>query len=105
MKATSWSGSESSRREQGICRPPAHKPDKTPRFIVQAGTPCSIRPVTDPTWQGYRTRKTVGFDRYESLCDGCYVFRLDGYLMLIGKEKVQCNTAEPRFPRSRGKRR
>lgn len=88
IRASSWTGSENSRKEQGVCLPPAHPPNTTPRFSVKQGTTCAVTPVSCERWRWYVTTKELGFERYERFVDWHYEFRLEGWLMRVHCSRV-----------------
>lgn len=89
MHATSWTGSETQRREQGGCKPPTAPPNTTPRYTIQAKTPCQIRRVTETKWQSYVTRGTTHYDRCEGKPRSFLIFRLEGYQIRVLARRVQ----------------
>lgn len=89
VRATSWSGSERERREQGVCLPPSKPPSKQSRFFIPRGVSCAVRRVEESEWRGHVTTADHGFDRYERYDDGYYEFRLKGWLMLVRSKYVR----------------
>lgn len=89
----SWTGSEHARKEQGTCRPPAHAPNKTPRFVIPAGVRALIRRVDEDQYRNYKTTKERGFDRYEfyDRKQKLYTFRDQGYQLAVKAVYVKHN--------------
>jgi hypothetical protein len=48
-----------------VCLPPARPPVVLPRFLVRAGTPCEVTPVSRIGWRPHTTTRDAGFERYE----------------------------------------
>ena len=83
IREASWTGSESARKEQGLCLPPCREPNKTPRFVVPAGTKCQVSKVSPLRWSAHITRRELGFERYEKSGGGTVTFREQGYLVRV----------------------
>lgn len=88
VRATSWSGSEDSRREQGVCLPPKRQADKTPRFSIEVGSRCQVAKVITGDYFPYTTKTQIGFERFERYRDGVYTFRQDEYLVKVHRSNV-----------------
>lgn len=92
-RASSWSGSENRRREQGVCLPPTVAPNTTPRFLVPAGSKCAVSRISKLDWQPYTTVQDIGFERFERFEQGesgnFYEFRFEGWLMLVRWDLVR----------------
>ncbi len=86
----SWTGSEQQRREQGICMPPAHPPNKTPKFSIPKGTKVFVCRVDDlhQQWQEHRTREDLGFGGCERYQHWQYIFRHIGWFIRVPKAWV-----------------
>ena len=89
-RATSWSGSEDQRRPQGVCLPPARPPVVVPRFLIRAGTPCEITPLSRIGWRPYTTTREAPFERFESYDrkTKTYQFRDRGWLLRVHRRRV-----------------
>lgn len=61
------------------------------RFEIPAGTLLSVCKVTDVAkrWRAHTTRRRLSFERYEHNVSGAYVFREQGWLILVKGTKVQ----------------
>jgi hypothetical protein len=99
QRMASWAGSEELRREQGVCRPPVSEPFRVPRFTIQAGQRCHIKPVEAMDWRPYKTTKPLGFDRYEAKDGKQLIFRDQGYQLRIAPHLVRCNVTVHKRPR------
>jgi hypothetical protein len=90
VRQQSWTGSEDQRRPQGICLPPTRPPNRTPRYLVPADTPCAVTPLSHLRWRPHRTTKDRGFEKYERYRRErrTYEFRLEGWLMEIEARRV-----------------
>lgn len=68
-------------------------PDLFPRWRheIPAGTLLSVCKVTDSAqrWRAHRTRRNLSFERYETLNSGAYVFREQGWFVLVKGTKVK----------------
>lgn len=89
---TSWTGIESQRREQGTCAAPRHEPNTIARFTIPASVPREIQRISETNWRPFRTRRELGFNRYESAKDGYVVFREEGYLIRVAWRFIRRNT-------------
>lgn len=87
-RTSSWTGSESRRREQGACRPPTAPINQTPRYLVPAGVCGFYRRADEPQWRPWTTTCANGFERFEHIEDGCPVFRSGGYLLKVDGQAV-----------------
>lgn len=87
-----WTGSSRQRREQGLCLPPANKPNKTARFVIPAGTSVNIASVMNSRWFAYETRIDLEFSRFEQRKNGFYYFRHLGWLIRVPKHLTRQNT-------------
>ena len=85
---TSWTGSERQRREQGVCRPPKHKPNTTPRFMVRAGTRVEVRRADRNRWFEYVTQRDLRFERRLRYADYHYFFREGAYELRVHRSRV-----------------
>jgi hypothetical protein len=92
---SSWSGSESHRREQGSCRPPQTAPNLVAHFCIAKDTPCQIRRVSETKWRSFRTRRDLGFDHYEFNDCGSMVFRDNGYQIRVPLYRVVSTQKKP----------
>lgn len=88
-RATSWSGSERGRREQGVCLPPSRPSNRASRFTVPRGVRCLVRRVSGVEWRDHVTAHDCGFDRYETFADFHYEFRLKGWIMRVNCRHVK----------------
>ena len=84
----SWSGSENQRREQGVCRPPTHEPNTTPRFFIPAGTQVAVRRADRTEWQGYVTKRDLGFGKHSRYDNRHYFFREGAYELKVHRSRV-----------------
>ena len=94
VRQTSWSGSESQRRSQGTCSSNGYRPCvRPPRYVIEAGTPVKVRPLSGPgskTWRPYVTKRTLTFDhpthrigrRELVFHEAGYAIRIDDYLCI-----------------------
>jgi hypothetical protein len=89
--ATSWSGSEELRRPQGVCLPPTRPPVSVPRFLIRAGTACSVSRVSPLRWRPHITTMDVGLERFERYDRDrkVYEFRHLGWLLRVHRRHVQ----------------
>lgn len=66
--------------------------DKTPRFLVKAGTTVAVSHVENLEWTEYVTKKDAGFEKYERYqsdeAGKFYEFRSKGWLMLVHRRNV-----------------
>jgi hypothetical protein len=86
---SSWTGSESQRRPQGLCLPPTTTANETPRFLIRAGTMVSVQRFNESmSWYGHMTRMDIGFERWEGREDGQFTFRHEGYFIRVPSRKV-----------------
>jgi hypothetical protein len=78
----------------GLCRgeqqfPPRTKPPrKVPRFLIPAGTPCTVTPVSVTRRRPHRTKVDLGFERFESYRAGDYTFRHLGWFLQVHRRHV-----------------
>jgi hypothetical protein len=82
-RESSWSGSEQHRKPQGICLPPEKPPNRTPRYLVRAGTPCLVTKITPLRHRSHITKIDLGFERHEGYKDQCYTFRHLGFIVAV----------------------
>lgn len=87
-RATSWTGSERERREQGVCLPSQAVAKKRPKYTVPAGCPCAIQKVMGGPWRPHRTTMETGYERYEFYQDKHYTFRRMGWFIKIHRRYV-----------------
>jgi hypothetical protein len=89
-RATSWTGSEDLRREQGVCLSPARPPVVMPRFLIRAGTACQVSKLTPLKWRPYITTRDVGLERFEFYDpkSKVYEFRHLGWLLRVHRRHV-----------------
>ena len=81
---TSWTGSESQRKPQGICLPPKMAPAIPAfKYVVPAVIKCEIRRVTESNYRTYTTTKEIGFQRAERKRYGMYEFRMNGWMIRV----------------------
>lgn len=101
MLETSWTGSETQRREQGNCPaspidstasiPPWERERAKPdRWELPAGTPILVRKLEDgpKKWQPHRTREALQFATAEHIAAGKMVFRHLGYIISVSARHV-----------------
>lgn len=93
IRQSSWSGSETSRREQGFCRAPIHAP-VAEVFVVPAGTAAWVRRVTEVRWARHDTRREITFLRAEFVDRGCLIIRADGWQLRVAQNLVLRRTEE-----------
>lgn len=84
---SSWSGSETARREQGFCRAPVHAP-VAEVFVVPSGTAAWVRRVTEVHWARHATRREITFLRAEFVDKGCLIIRVDGWQLRVAENLV-----------------
>jgi len=90
MRATSWSGSENERNPQGVCSSNGYVPNRQPRFLIKAGTIVKVKSVNKGgDWLPYRTKRDLGYTRYESREGWFLTFREEGYWILVRRSCVQ----------------
>ncbi len=87
IRQSSWSGSETARREQGFCRAPIHPP-VAEVFVVPAGTAAWVRRVTEIRWARHATRREITFLRAEFVDKGCLIIRADGWQLRVAQNLV-----------------
>jgi hypothetical protein len=87
IRQSSWSGSETARREQGFCRAPVHAP-VAEVFVVPAGTAAWVRRVTEVRWARHATRREITFLRAEFVDKGCLIIRVDGWQLRVAQNLV-----------------
>jgi hypothetical protein len=71
-------------------------PRNMPRFYVAAGTPVSVRKVTDDDndWRDYVTIKPIAVERFERYVKdpdagtAFYIFRVSGWLVMVARYHV-----------------
>ena len=88
-----WTGSAAQRRPQGTCRPPRKTgaANDQARFQIPAGTLLSVCKVNDSRkrWRAHTTRRELSYERYETYICGAYVFREQGWFILVKGTKVR----------------
>jgi hypothetical protein len=97
QRATSWTGTERQRREQGVCLPPARPAVRVPRFLIPAGSSVRVSRVSRLCWRPHFTRKELHFERHEGYRNGQYTFRHQGYLISVWRGLV--HHREDGYPR------
>lgn len=91
QRATSWTGSEALRREQGVCLPPTPRV----RYLVPAGTRGRVSKDGRGRWRPWVTRRPLAFERCLGDRGGWFTFRQGGYLLSVRKERVERPAPEP----------
>jgi hypothetical protein len=101
MRATSWTGSENERHEQGNCPsspitdassiPPWEREHTKPTlYIIPAGTRVEVQQVIGPDrWRPYTTRINVALTDTEQRKNGLWYFRYEGYLIRVRRYLLQ----------------
>lgn len=87
-RATSWTGSENERREQGECLPPTVKPQSVPRFRLPAGVTCEVASVLKDIWTPHTMKVELGFEKYDYYRGGYYTFRHFGWQIRVYRGQV-----------------
>jgi hypothetical protein len=87
-RVASWTGSESARKEQGVCLPPARPPVSVPRYRVPAGSSVRVSRVSPLAWRPYVTKQELAFERHEGYRNQQYLFRHLGYLISVWRGLV-----------------
>ena len=94
MVESSWSGSETQRRPQGICLPPTLPTNDEPRFSLPAGKTVHVRRLSDGFTAWHKTTIPLGFERYESKSSGKYEFRHEGWIITAKSSQVVLRESE-----------
>lgn len=90
LREASWTGSESQRRPQGNCSSNGYVPVTTHRFEIPQGTVVDVKDIQkNGAWFSYKTRRALGYARYESRVAGALVFREEGYWIRVGCRKIR----------------
>lgn len=103
-RVISWSARELNRHEQDICLPPREgtEPNKTPRYLVKAGTDCAVTRIDAIHWHGHLTRIDLGFERfekYDAFNEGYFTFCEKGYLIKVRRDLIifrSCQDIQPK---------
>jgi hypothetical protein len=113
-RATSFTGSERQRRDQGSCPAPFKSSNTTPKYLVPQGTRVMARNVFDDRPTFFTTTKDNGFDRFERFLNdpagNQYEFRSDnGWVMVVDEKKVVTTQPSPTTshatkPKARGQK-
>lgn len=82
---TTWTGSESERKPQGLCLPPSKPSDLREKWTIPAGTTVKVQPVNNfrQPWRWHTTQKELGFRKCEGLQNGWGKFRQEGYFIRV----------------------
>lgn len=100
MRATSWTGSENERHEQGSCPaspvtdaaaiPPWEREHTKPlRYRIPAGTAVEVQQVGNARWRQHTTREPIDLADSEHRKQGVWTFRHLGYLIRVRRYLIQ----------------
>lgn len=94
-RATSWSGSETQRREQGGCTP-APKTDFGTIYRIPSGTSVAYKMGGDDDWAPHITRIPLEFNEREDADSVYFYFRHCGYRIRVPQVSVTIGGAQRR---------